>query len=91
MLNATWMNEKPKTLVIVRNLSETGFSLLLDEEELPLEFEFFPWFKSATDVQIYNVVRSTPSQLRWPLLDVDLEIDSIRHPERYPLVSSVIK
>jgi hypothetical protein len=85
------MNEKSKTQVIVKNLSESGFSLLLDEEELFLEFEFFPWFKSATHGQIYDVVRSTPDRLRWPLLDIDLAIDSIRHPELYPLVSSVLK
>jgi hypothetical protein len=25
--------------------------------------------------------------LYWPTLDVDLSVESLRHPERYPLVS----
>jgi predicted DNA-binding transcriptional regulator YafY len=33
------------------------------------------------------IERPTPDHLRWPDLDVDLSIDSIDHPERYPLVS----
>jgi hypothetical protein len=85
------MNEKSELVVIVKNLAANGFSLLLDDEELPVEFEFFPWFKSATHVQINNVVRPTPDRFRWPLLDIDLAIDSIRHPERYPLISNVVK
>jgi hypothetical protein len=85
------MNEKSELVVIVKNLAANGFSLLLDEEELQVDFEFFPWFKYATHVQIDNVVRPTPDRLRWPLLDVDLSIDSIRHPDRYPLISNVVK
>jgi hypothetical protein len=85
------MNEKLKPLVIVKNLSANGFSLFLNVEELYLGFEFFPWFKSAMASQIYDVSRPTPDRLHWPLLDIDLTIDSIRHPERYPLVSSVTK
>jgi Protein of unknown function (DUF2442) len=85
------MNEKLKPLVVVKNLSANGFSLFLDDEELYLGFEFFPWFKSATPSQIYDISRPTLDRLCWPLLDIDLTIDSIRHPERYPLVSSVTK
>jgi Protein of unknown function (DUF2442) len=85
------MNEKSELVVIVKNLAANGFSLLLDEQELHVEFEFFPWFKSATHVQINNVVRPTPDRLRWPLLDIDLAIDSIRYPDRFPLVSNVVK
>ena len=29
---------------------------------------------------------SGPEAIEWPDLDVDLEIESLRHPERYPLV-----
>ena len=29
---------------------------------------------------------SGPEAIEWPDLDIDLEIDSLRHPERYPLV-----
>ncbi|WP_288287476.1 DUF2442 domain-containing protein [uncultured Prevotella sp.] len=33
-----------------------------------------------------NVQMSGTEAIEWPDLDVDLEIDSLRHPERYPLV-----
>ena len=29
---------------------------------------------------------SGPEAIEWPGLDVDLEIKSLQHPERYPLV-----
>jgi len=35
---------------------------------------------------VLNVQMSGSEAIEWPDLDVDLEIDSLRHPERYPLV-----
>lgn len=69
----------------VTNISRHGFWLLLDGRELFLSFEQFPWFKSAAVEAILNVERPQPHHLRWPKLDVDLTVDSIEHPERYPL------
>ena len=71
----------------VTNISPHGFWLLLDDEELLVPFEEFPWFRSATVEQITTVERPTPSHLYWPKLDVDLSLESIRNPERFPLVS----
>lgn len=71
----------------VTNISRHGFWLLLDDEELLVPFEQFPWFRTATVEQITTVERPTPDHLRWPLLDVDLSVESIRAPERFPLVS----
>ncbi|MGI9037687.1 MAG: DUF2442 domain-containing protein [Gemmatimonadota bacterium] len=28
-----------------------------------------------------------PGHLRWPALDVDLSVDSIEHPDRYPRIA----
>ncbi len=69
----------------VTNISRHGFWLLLDGRELFLDFEQFPWFKSAPIESILGVERPHPHHLRWPKLDVDLTVDSIEHPERYPL------
>ena len=74
-------------MVTVTHISEHGFRLLLGEEELLLSFEHFPWFKSATVQQISNVERPSPEHLYWPNLDVDLAVESIRHPEAFPLIS----
>ena len=74
-------------MVTVTHISEHGFRLLLREEELLLSFEHFPWFKSATVDQICNVERPSPQHLYWPSLDVDLAVESIRHPEAFRLIS----
>jgi hypothetical protein len=34
-----------------------------------------------------HVKRPAPHHLYWPDLDVDLAVESIEHPERFPLVS----
>lgn len=71
----------------VLNVSPHGFWLLLDGEELFLPFDQFPWFRDASIRELENLERPTMQRLRWPDLDVDLAVDSIRHPENFPLVS----
>jgi len=73
----------------VTNISRHGFWLLVDGRELFLSFEEFPWFKSASVEAILNIDRPQPHHLCWPDLDVDLAVDSIEHPERYPLKAKV--
>ena len=75
----------------VTNISPHGFWILLDERELFLPFEKFPWFADATVRAITNVERPSEKHLHWPALDVDLPLDSIEHPEKYPLVSRSAK
>lgn len=41
--------------------------------------------KDAALAAVYNVRLMRRSHLNWPDLDVDLEIASLEHPERYPL------
>ncbi|MEX0874138.1 MAG: DUF2442 domain-containing protein [Actinomycetota bacterium] len=69
----------------VSNISAHGFWILIDDRELFLPFETFPWFKGATVAAILDVERPQPHHMYWPQLDVDLTVDSIEHPERYPL------
>lgn len=73
--------------VEVTNISRRGFWLLVGEEELFLPFKDFPWFKTASVQAVLRVALCSREHLRWPDLDVDLTLDSIRHPEKYPLVS----
>ncbi len=75
--------------VELTNVSRTGFWLLLDNRELFLSFTHFPWFEDVAIGQLANVERPQADHLYWPDLDVDLAVDSIDHPERYPLVSGV--
>jgi hypothetical protein len=78
---------KPTSNVEVSNVSRNGVWLLLDRREVFLPFTEFPWFREATIGQIAVVERPHPRHLSWPELDVDLAVDSLDHPERYPLVS----
>ncbi|MBI2803340.1 MAG: DUF2442 domain-containing protein [Gammaproteobacteria bacterium] len=71
----------------VTNVTRHGFWLLLGAEELFLSFDLFPWFRNASIQKITNVEWPSPAHLYWPELDVDLAVDSIRHPEQFPLVS----
>jgi hypothetical protein len=75
--------------VEVTNISRHGFWLLLDDRELFVAFEAFPWFGDAAVKQLTNVERPAADHLYWPDLDVDLNVDAIEHPERYPLISRV--
>ena len=75
--------------VEVTNVSKHGFWLWLGDEELFVPFVEFPWFKDASIGKLLNVERPQAHHLYWPDLDIDLAVDSIRHPERFPLVSRV--
>ncbi|MGA2163038.1 MAG: DUF2442 domain-containing protein [Solirubrobacteraceae bacterium] len=67
------------------NISRHGFWLLLDERELFLPFAEYPWFGRAPVEAILRLEQPRPGHLYWPDLDVDLSVDSIEHPSRYPL------
>ncbi len=73
--------------VEVTNISQHGFWLLLENEELFLPFSEFPWFRNVTISKILHVELPSPNHLYWPELDVDLAVESVRHPEQFPLVS----
>ena len=80
---------KHTSLVEVSNVSKHGLWLLLEDRELFLPFKEFPWFREAPVGKLMNVERPSPHHLYWPDLDVDLAIESIEHPERYPLMSQI--
>ena len=71
----------------VSNVSRHGVWLLVDGREFFLPFEEFPWFRKASIESIMKIERPQPHHLYWPDLDVDLSLDSINHPEEYPLQS----
>ena len=66
--------------VEVTNISKHGFWLLLGGREFFLPFQEFPWFRDVPVGRLLNV--ELP-----PDLDVDLAVESIEHPERFPLMS----
>lgn len=70
----------------ILNISQHGFWIYVNQEELFLPFEHFPWFKEANISAILNVQLIHNHHLYWPDLDVDLELESIKTPENYPLI-----
>lgn len=75
------------SLVEVSGISPHGIWLFLGDREVFLPFADFPWFRDAPVAGILRVERPQPQHLYWPDLDVDLALDSILNPERYPLIS----
>lgn len=67
------------------NVSGHCVWMLLGDEELALPYSEFPLFKAATIQQILNVLRPTADHLFWPDLDIDLSVESVRHPGKFPL------
>ena len=63
--------------------------MLLNDEELFLPFAEFPWFKEAAVGQILQVELPSADHLYWPELYVDLSVEFIRHPEKFPLISRI--
>ena len=74
--------------VEVTQISKHGVWLLLQAREYFLSFENFPWFKNASVSAIHNVKLLNDHHLYWPDLDVDLAVESIEEPQRFPLLSN---
>jgi hypothetical protein len=79
--------EKSTSAVEVANISPHGFWLLLGEREVFVSFREYPWFREASIDQLTKVELPSPHHLYWPDLDADVAVESLDHPERYPLVS----
>ena len=75
--------------VEVTNISAFGVWLLTRDKELFLPYDEFPWFKDQNVASILNVEEPRENHFHWPGMDVDLTLDMIEHPERYPLKARV--
>ena len=73
--------------VEVSGISPHGIWLFLGDREAFLPFSQFPWFRDAPVAGVLHVERPQPHHLYWPELDIDLAVESILKPERYPLIS----
>ena len=71
----------------VTNVDTHGIWVLICDKEYFLPHEDFPWFKKAKVEDILNVELLHGVHLRWPALDVDLTVDSLENPGKYPLVA----
>jgi hypothetical protein len=60
-------------------------------KEYFLSYEKFPFFRDQTLKDIQDVRLLHGRHLYWQRLDVDLEIDNLENPNKYPLRSKSIK
>ena len=71
----------------VTNVDTHGVWILVKGKEYFLPHEDFPWFLQANLSDILNVELHHESHLYWPILDIDLTLDSIENPHKYPLMA----
>ena len=71
----------------VLSISPFGIWILVYNEEYFLPYDNFPWFKEASVKNILDLKLEHKSNLRWEALDIDLELESLKNLEKYPLLA----
>ncbi|KAA6348174.1 hypothetical protein EZS27_004380 [termite gut metagenome] len=73
----------------VAMITSRGVSLYVNGHKYYLPYHTYPWFREAKVADILNVEMPDEESLRWEALNVDLHLDSLIHPENYPLVAKM--
>ena len=81
-LNSNSSNTSANVLMI----NDKGLMLSVLGQDYFISFNRLPWMKDAATRDVLDVQMCGDDAIEWPKLDIDLEIDSLKHPERYPLV-----
>ncbi len=63
-----------------------GIMLSVCGQDYFLSYNRIPWMRDASINHVLDVRMCGKNAIEWPALNIDLEIDSLKHPERYPLV-----
>lgn len=74
-------------LASVENITPFGVWLFVNGREYFLNYHDYPYFKDKTIKAIQNMRFTHGFHLYWPDLDIDLDLDSLEYPEKYPLRS----
>lgn len=69
----------------IQNISKQGIWIFAKDQEFFLPFTRYPWFKKATIAQIYDFKFYRGHHFHWPKLDIDITLESLENPERFPL------
>lgn len=76
------------TSVSVENISPRGIWIFVKDKEYFLSYRDYPYFQDQSIKSIQNVKLFHGFHLYWKDLDVDLEIDNLENPDKYPLKSN---
>ena len=74
------------TSVDVLMINDKGVMISVQGQDYFLSFNRVPWMRAATINEVLDVQMSGKNAIEWPKLEVDLEVESLKHPERYPLL-----
>ena len=78
------------TFAKVLTITSGGVLIEIEDGEYFLPYNRVPWFKNASVSDVLDVQMNGKRSIRWNKLDIDLEIDSLIHPEKYPLVAKYL-
>jgi hypothetical protein len=69
----------------VTSITSFGFWVINEDKEYFIAFNDYPAFKTVPVDKIFNLKVLSPKQLYWPEMDIDIELDALENPERFPL------
>ncbi len=72
--------------VEIVQVTRHGLWLAVSDSEYFIDFQNFPWFRSASIEAVCDVEEVSPGHFYWQSLDIDLDLETIRNPNEYPLV-----
>ena len=85
-MQTTLKNNTNSISVDVLMINDRGIMISVQGQDYFLSYNRVPWMRDATINEVLDVQMSGKNAIEWPKLDVDLEVDSLKHPERYPLL-----
>jgi len=85
-MQTTLKNNTSSISADVLMINDRGIMISVQGQDYFLSYNRVPWMKDATINEVLDVQMSGKNAIVWPKLNVDLEVDSLKHPERYPLL-----
>ena len=85
-MRTTLRSSSQDTSVCVLMINDKGLMISVQGQDYFLSYNRIPWMRNASIADALNVQMSGRNAIEWPNLDVDLEIESLKHPVRYPLL-----
>ncbi len=69
----------------ITSVNRDGIWFLAKDREYFIPFRNYRKLRSASVERIWKVKFFPPGHLRWNELDVDIELDALEEPEKFPL------
>ena len=85
-MQAVSKNNSESMSASVLMINSQGVMLSVLGHDYFLSYNRVPWMQDAPVSSVLNVRMCGVEAIEWPDLDVDLEIESLQDPERYPLL-----